>query len=145
MCQVGDIIVVFNATNNHRPIGPHPFIVLDDTGGVISGIYEYSFVGLVITSYDDNDEERKQKLSQYATNLHLAKDDREPNDEDTKNGIVRVSDFFFFNKDRIKYKTLGRLNPDVFNLVIEFIEELAAQGVTFHEVYDKTVKKEESS
>lgn len=38
MCKVGDILLIFNARNK-RSVGMHPFIVLDDSDGKVSGVY----------------------------------------------------------------------------------------------------------
>ena len=37
MCKVGDILLIFNARNK-RAVGMHPFIVLDDRNGKVSGV-----------------------------------------------------------------------------------------------------------
>lgn len=43
MCKVGDILLIFNARNK-RSVGMHPFIVLDDSDGKVSGVYSYNFM-----------------------------------------------------------------------------------------------------
>ena len=60
MCKIGDILLIYNARNKKKPVGMHPFIVLDDTNGVVRGIYKYDFIGLLLTSAPT--EERTKKL-----------------------------------------------------------------------------------
>ena len=41
MCKIGDIILIYNA-RNRRPVGPHPFIVLDENRSqYIDGLKQY--------------------------------------------------------------------------------------------------------
>lgn len=88
MCEIGDLIIVRNPHVNHKPIGQHTFVVLDDSNGRISGMYEYDFISLLLTSYDDENEERKNKLSAYDGNLHVSKEDKEFTDEKYKQFLL---------------------------------------------------------
>ena len=42
--------------------------------------------------------------------------------------------FFYFDKDKINYIKIGSLEVDIFNLIIEFIEELSAREVAFRQI-----------
>ena len=115
MCKIGDILLIYNARNK-RPVGAHPFIVLDDSNGVVSGIYSYDFIGLLITSANKG--------------------------HDNRFSYAEADKFFYFDKSKIKYIHLGKLDPDVYNLIIEFIEELSGKGITIKQILDKTSKIE---
>ena len=40
----------------------------------------------------------------------------------------------------IKYIKIGSIVLDIFNLIIEFIQELAQSGIVFQPIFDKTSK-----
>ena len=42
----------------------HPFIVLDNTNGKVSGVYSYDFIGLLLTSADT--DEKKELNAGFA-------------------------------------------------------------------------------
>lgn len=141
MCQVGDIILIYNARNK-RPVGAHPFIVLDDTNGTVMGLYNYDFIGLLLTSAST--EERKEHLKQYAGNFPVAKEDKYINSgkRDNLDSYVEADQLFYFDKNKIKYTHLGRLDDDIFNIIIEFMEELADSGIEMKQILDKATKIE---
>ena len=39
-----------------------------------------------------------------------------------KDGYIKSEQFYFFNTDKIDFTIIGSLKPDVFNQLIEFIE-----------------------
>lgn len=49
MCKVGDIILIYNAKNKGKPIGPHQFIVLDDEPGKVKGL-DYDLISSIMSS-----------------------------------------------------------------------------------------------
>lgn len=137
MCKIGDILLIYNAKDK-GPVGMHPFIVLDDTGGKVSGIYSYDFIGLLVSSADT--EEKKEKLKRFEGNFPLSPDDKVMcNDKGVnKYSYVKADQFFYFDKNRIRYIKIGELTPDIFNLIVEFIEELSESGNTFRQIIDNT-------
>ena len=142
MCKIGDILLIYNARNK-RPVGAHPFIVLDDSNGVVSGIYSYDFIGLLITSA--NTEEKKERLGKIEGNFPISPEDKimdENKGHDNRFSYAEADKFFYFDKSKIKYIHLGKLDPDVYNLIIEFIEELSGKGITIKQILDKTSKIE---
>lgn len=141
MCKIGDIILIYNARNK-QPVGAHPFIVLDDTNGTVMGLYNYDFIGLLLTSASN--EERKEHLKKYAGNFPIAKDDKHMNANETKNldSYVEADQLFYFDKSKIKYKHLGTLDTEIFNLIIEFMEELSNRGIELKQILDKAQKIE---
>lgn len=78
MCQIGDIILIYNPKNNNRPIGKHSFVVLDDSKGVIQSL-DFDFVGLLMSSMDT--EEKHDKLMKYPANFPIS-----PDEQDITNG-----------------------------------------------------------
>lgn len=142
MCKIGDILLIFNARNK-KPVGMHPFIVLDDTNGIVSGVYSYDFIGLLLTSADT--EEKKERLKQIDGNFPIAENDKimdEGKSSDNRYSFVEADQFFYFDKDKIKYIHIGTLEPDIFNLIIEFIEEISQDGVQVKRILDKAKKIE---
>lgn len=141
MCQIGDIILIYNAKNK-RPVGAHPFIVLDDNNGTVMGLYNYDFIGLLLTSAST--EERKEHLKQYAGNFPIAKEDKivNPNKNDNRDGYVKADQLFYFDKRKIRYIHLGRIDSDIFDLIIEFMEELKDNGIKVKQILDNASKIE---
>lgn len=142
MCKIGDILLIFNAKNK-KPVGMHPFIVLDDTNGKVSGVYSYDFIGLLLTSADT--EEKKKRLKQIDGNFPISTDDKimnEGKDNDNRYSYVEADQFFYFDKGKIKYIHIGSLEPDIYDLIIEFIQELNDNGVRIKRIFDKATKIE---
>lgn len=135
MCKIGDILLIYNAKDKCA-IGQHPFIVLDDVAGTVRGFYSYDFVGLLMSSA--NSEEKKQKLKKFEGNLPIVAEDKIINDVnyDNRDAYVKADQFFYFDKDKIKYIKIGSVIPDIFNLIVEFIEELSSTGVKFRQIID---------
>ena len=142
MCKIGDILLIFNAKNK-KPVGMHPFIVLDDTNGKVSGVYSYDFIGLLLTSADT--EEKKKRLKQIDGNFPISTDDKimnEGKDNDNRYSYVEADQFFYFDKGKIKYIHIGSLEPDIYDLIIEFIQELNDNGVRIKRIFDRATKIE---
>lgn len=140
MCKIGDILLIYNAKNG-RYIGMHPFIVLDDNAGKVSGVYSYDFIGLLVSSA--NTEEKKARLRNFEGNFPIAPDDKIMDcgyESDNMDSYVKADQFFYFDKSKIKYIKIGSLAPDIFNLIIEFIQELAEAGIVFQQILDKANK-----
>lgn len=132
MCKIGDIILVYNPKRFRKPIGMHSFVVLDDREGMIQGM-DFDFVGLLMSSMDTDD--KHEKLMKYDGNFPITPDEQDI--EDGGNGkaaCIKAEQFYYFNKDKIKYQVLGRLDEEVFNLLIEFIEELNQKGIQFQQI-----------
>lgn len=142
MCKIGDILLIYNA-KNRKPVGMHPFIVLDDTNGKVSGIYSYDFIGLLLTSADT--DEKKERLRKIDGNFPIAEDDKVMDTDknyDNRFSYVEADQFFYFDKNKIKYIHIGRLEPDIYNLIIDFIQEMNSNGVLIKQIVDKATKIE---
>lgn len=141
MCKIGDILLIFNAKNNKYSVGPHPFIVLDDNAGTVKGIYSYDFVGLLVSSADT--EEKKERLKKFEGNFPLVTDDKIMNSNfrsENRDGYVKADQFFYFDKNKISYVHIGKVVQDAFDIIVEFIGELASKGVKFEQIVDKAEK-----
>lgn len=140
MCKIGDILLIYNATRNKRPVGAHPFIVLDDRNGIVKGMYSYDFIGLLMSSADT--EEKRQKLHKYDGNFPISQDDKICDNENYNNlpAYAKAEQFYYFSKDKIHYMHIARLEPDIYEIILEFIDELNANGMQFEQILDKAVK-----
>lgn len=140
MCKIGDILLIYNA-RDRVSVGVHPFVVLDDTAGVVRGVYGYDFIGLLMSSADT--DTKIEKLKQFEGNFPISPDDKNLGgqwQERNKAAYLKADQFFYFDKNKIKYLKIGTLSPEIFDLVIEFIEELAEKGVRFRQIIDKSTR-----
>ncbi len=129
MCKIGDIILVYNPKRFKKSIGMHSFVVLDDTQGKIKSM-DFDFIGLIMSSMDT--DEKYKKLMKYDANFPISLDEQDiESGGNRKRACIKAEQFYYFNKDSIKFKVLGALDKDIFNLLIEFINELAAHNVSF--------------
>lgn len=121
MCKVGDIILIKNYIDNGSKLSRHSFVVLSDESGKIQGL-DYDIICNVMSSFK-NEKQREKKLS-YAGNFPITHDDKITNPDNGKDGYIKAEQLYYFNKDKIDYMVIGQMKPDIFNLLIEFIEEL---------------------
>ena len=136
MCRIGDIVLIYNPIKNGRNIGTHSFVVLDDNAGSIQSV-SFDFVGLIMSSMDT--EEKKEKLMKYDGNLPITSNEQNiTNGGNGKDACVKADQFFYFNKNNIRYRVIGSLEPDIFNLLLDFIQELNNNGIRFEQVIDNT-------
>ena len=49
MCKIGDILLIYNAKNQGKPVGPHQFIVLDDEAGTVRSM-DYDIITTIMSS-----------------------------------------------------------------------------------------------
>ena len=116
MCQIGDIILVYNPKRFGKPIGMHSFVVLDVAQGKIRGL-DFDFIGLLMSSMGT--EEKRTKLMKYEGNFPITPDEQDiENGGNGKDACIKAEQFYYFNKDKIKYQVIGRLEEEIFNLLI---------------------------
>ncbi|ALU38137.1 type II toxin-antitoxin system PemK/MazF family toxin [Clostridium autoethanogenum] len=120
MCKVRDIILVKNYKSQGKEINKHSFVVLSDEHGKIHGL-NYDIICSVMSSFK-NDEQRKKKL-EYPGNFPIAHNDSIIENNDGIDGYIKAEQFYYFNKDKLDYIVMGELKEDVFNLVLDFIED----------------------
>lgn len=119
MCKVGDIIVIDSYKDHNKVISKHSFIVISDEGGKIEGC-SYDFIANVLSSFK-NDAQKERKLS-YPGNFPITHDDVDTDPNNGKDGFVKADQLYYFNKENISYTVIGTINPDVFALLLEFVE-----------------------
>ena len=119
MCKIGDIILVDQYKDGDKTIGKHSFVVIEDTPGEIKG-YSYDFICNVLSSFK-NEEQKKRKLS-YPGNFPVPHNDTITNPHNNKDGYIKTDQLYYFNKSKISYMTIGSMDMDIFNLMMEFLE-----------------------
>lgn len=136
MCKVGDIIEIQSYKHDPKVLHRHPFIIIDDTDGTITGL-DYNLITVVMSSFK-NKAQRQWKLSQYQSNMEIDISDKNITDPSYKNkaGYVKTEQFYYFNKDKIKYKLVGSVTPQYLNELYDFIEGLEQKGISIDQVID---------
>lgn len=123
MCKIGDIIVVESYQSHGSTMEHHSFIVLDDDNGIIRGL-NYDMIAVVMSSF--HNRRHKESKMRYPGNFPIAPDDQDIiGGNNGKFGYVKSEQFYYFKKDKIKYRVIGYIEENIFNLLIEFIEELS--------------------
>lgn len=142
MCKIGDIILVYNAKNK-KPIGKHPFIVVNDQGGKICGMYAYDFMGILLSSADT--PEKKTKLTRFAGNFPIASNDKDMKkgwSNSNKDSYAKADQLFYFDKAKTTYIEIGQLNFEIYELLREFMEDLIRRGIPIIQIPDLARKVE---
>lgn len=132
MCKIGDIIVVDRYSSHGNQLNRHSFVVLDDTNGNIQGV-PYDFVSLVFSSFK-SDSQKKKKL-EYPGNFPIVAEDVSVVGNN-RDGYVKAEQFYYFNKNKISYTIIGSMNADIFNLLVDFINDLIHRGIQFEQITD---------
>lgn len=123
MCKVGDIILINNYKHGNKNLSHHSFVVMNDEAGKISGL-SYDMICNVLSSYK-NEEQKKRKLS-YPGNFPVVNEDTVTNPDNGKNGFLKTEQLYYFAKDKIEYAVIGYVKPEIFDLIVEYIEESKA-------------------
>lgn len=124
MCQVGDIILVTKYNHNGLNMDKHSFVVLSIESGQIEGM-DFNLVCNVMSSFKDKNQ--KTKKMKYPGNFPIVLDDRQVKNDNGVEGYIKTDQLYYFDREKIKYRVLGHLEPDIFNLLLDFIEELNIQ------------------
>lgn len=120
MCKIGDIIIVKKYKNHGKTISSHSFVVINDENGEIQGL-PYDFVANVLSSFKD--ETQKQRKMSYPGNFPIVSDDTITDPHNDRNGFVKSDQWYYFDKNKISYEVIGYMKPDIFDLLLEYIEE----------------------
>lgn len=120
MCKIGDIILIKKYKDGNNKIGRHSFIVIDDRKGIIEGL-PYDMICNVLSSFKS--EEQKDRKLGYDGNFPISHDDTVTNPHNGNNGYVKADQLYYFNKDKIDYRVIGNILPDILKLLFEFIAE----------------------
>lgn len=120
MCQLGDIILVQKYKDSGNLLNRHSFVVIDDENDQINGV-SYDMICNVMSSFK-NKAQRKRKMS-YPGNFPIVFDDRIVENDNEREGYIKADQLYYFQKDSLDYEVIGQIKPEVFNLLMEFIEE----------------------
>jgi hypothetical protein len=118
MCKVGDIILINDYKDRGTKIGRHSFVVVSDENGKIQGL-SYDMICNVFSSFKS--EEHKKKKMKYPGNFPIANEDTCTNPDNGKDGYIKTDQLYFFNKNKINYTIIGAIQPEVMNLILDFI------------------------
>lgn len=120
MCKIGDIILVDSYMDHGKTITKHSFVVISDDGGEIEGC-PYDIIANVLSSFK-NEKQKERKLN-YPGNFPIANEDTITNPDNGESGYLKTDQLYFFKKDKITYTTIGYVKAEIFDLIIEFINE----------------------
>ena len=121
MCTIGDIILIKSYQHKGRALSKHFFVVLSIESGKIEGL-AYDFVCNVLSSFK-NEQQRAKKLD-FTGNFEITHADSSAVRSNTKDGYAKAEKLYYFNRDKTDYAVIGKLHEDVFNRLVEFIENL---------------------
>ena len=128
MCRVGDIIVVKEFKDKNGIVVPrHSFVVISDEAGIIES-YSYDFISNIMCSFH-GEKHKKRKLN-IKSNLEIIPNKIKGRNINNKSGYIRADDLFYFKKDKIDYKVIGRLSDDMLDKLIKLIIELSVENKT---------------
>jgi hypothetical protein len=119
MCKIGDIILIERYKDREKTLGRHSFVVIDDQNGEIQGL-PYDMICNVFSSFK-SEEQKKRKLG-YPSNFPIAHEDTNTKPDNGKSGYIKTDQLYFFNKSKIEYTVIGNIQPDILELVLEFID-----------------------
>lgn len=121
MCKVGDIIYIENYMSHGCNLSRHSFVVLSTEEGKIAGM-DYNLVANAMSSFQD--EEQKKKKLAYPGNFPITANDENVPNGHGKEGYIKADQFYYFDRDTIEYKIIGSIVPEIFQLLLDFIEKL---------------------
>lgn len=59
----------------------------------------------------------------YPGNFPIVSDDTITDPHNDRNGFVKSDQWYYFDKNKISYEVIGYMKPDIFDLLLEYIEE----------------------
>lgn len=122
MYKLGDIIVVKNFKGEDGTLlKNHSFIVIDDTHDKIKGI-DYDLVAPIMSSFKDR--KHKEKVLSYNVNKKITNNNIEGNFKLKKKSYIKANKLYYFDKKRIKYFVLAKVNDDYLEELTKFILSL---------------------
>lgn len=122
MCKLGDIIVIKEFKGEDGVlVKRHSFIVIDDNHDEIKGL-EYDFVAPIMSSFKD--KEHKKKILSYDVNTEITNKNIEGKFSLKKPSYVKTNKLYYFNKKKIEYKVLARINDDYLDELVKIILSL---------------------
>ena len=134
MCKRGDIILIRNYKDGDITLRQHSFVVLDDSGGQVSGV-DYDLIALVMSSFKD-EAQRERKL-RYPGNFAISASDEQMGIQaHGKDGYIKAEQFYYFQKDSLDYIQIGSLTIEAWDALLAFIEMLSERGIEIRQILD---------
>lgn len=123
MCKIGDIIIIYDYMSNGVHLKTHSFVVLSDEAGQIQSL-DYDLMCNVMSSFKG--EEHKKKKLKFKENFPVKFGDSEITEicGNDKDGYIKAEQLYYFKKEKLDYKVIGKMDPDVFNALVEFIDSI---------------------
>lgn len=121
MCKVGDIIVVRNYVSQGKTINRHSFVVLSTEQGKIQGL-DFDLVCNVMSSFS-SEEQRKKKMG-YPGNFEYPASAENIQNGHGRSGYIKAEQLYLFNRKNTDFYVLGNVDPELFNALIDFINQL---------------------
>lgn len=131
MCKVRDIILVDNYVSGGKNLSKHSFVVVSDESGKIGGL-SFDMVCNVMSSFKD--EKQKQKKLSYPGNFPITHNDTVVTNDNGKSGYIKTEQLYYFKKEKINYTVIGEVKEEIFDLLIEFIEN--ELDISFEDIMD---------
>lgn len=120
MCKIGDIILVEQYADKGMTLSRHSFVVIEDKDGVVEGL-PYDMICNVLSSFK-NANQKQRKLS-YSGNFPISNNDTVTNPNNGLDGYIKTDQLYYFNKDKIQYRNIGYIHPEILELVFQYMEE----------------------
>lgn len=120
MCQLGDIILINEYKDRKTTLKKHSFVVIDDEKDKINGL-SFDMICNVMSSFKNADQ--KERKLKYPGNFPIIHGDSSVPRGNEKDGYIKADQMYYFNKSEIDYKVIGSVSSDVFNLLLEFIQD----------------------
>lgn len=133
MCKIGDILLIQRYKHNNVSIGKHPFIVIEDKGGEVKGLF-FDFIGLPMSSFKS--DEQKEKKLRYLENFHVKPTDENMVRGNDKEGYIKADQFYYFSKDTVEFDIIGSLNYETVTRLFERISSFPQKGISIEQVID---------
>ena len=129
MCQAGDIILVNKYSHNGIVLDKHSFVVISDEGGKIQGLdLDYDIICNVMSSFK-SEEHKKSILHKYKGTFPVTYNDSVVKNGNKQDGFIKAEQFYYFNKEKIDYCVIGFVKEDIYEALLEFIENLSIPSV----------------
>ena len=126
MCKLGDIIVVKEFKGEDDIIVPkHSFVVINDEKNFIEG-FRYDFIANMLCSF--HNEEHKKKKLKYEENIEINENRIHGKDINNKTGYIKADQLYYFDKDKIEYKVLARVDDELLVELVQLILKLNNEG-----------------
>lgn len=120
MCAVRDIIVVEHYKDRGNILNRHSFVVIDDMPDQIEGV-SYDMICNVMSSFKS--KEQKERKMSYPGNFPIAAEDEDVKNGNSRDGFIKADQLYYFKKSNIRFRVIGQIKEDIFELLLDFIEE----------------------